>query len=75
MTRSLVISLILSIAAGTAAATVSIYAGFGWLAALALYSGVGSTSLVAFALIAAEAKAPATAKRKARPVQESPAYA
>jgi hypothetical protein len=68
VSRPIVLSLVLSILPAAAAAGLCLAAGGGWLAALALYAAVGSTSLIGFALVAAGlADLPSSAPRAAAP--------
>ena len=69
MNRSLVTSLILSMLAGLGSAVAAVAMGWGWIAALAAYSGVGSVSLLGIVfLVAARAERPAPVA--ARPAEE-----
>lgn len=71
MNRSLVTSLILSMLTGLGAAVAAVAMGWGWLAALAAYSGIGCVSLLGIVLvIAARAERPAPAAAPARPVEK-----
>lgn len=66
MNPVLVICLSLSVLTGLSAAVGAVLAGLGWLAAFAIYSVVGSLSLVVSAMIArpgAQRSAPLKARR------------
>lgn len=52
MNPILVVCLSLSILTGFSAAAVVVLAGMGWLAAFAIYSAVGSLSLLFFTMVA-----------------------
>lgn len=63
----LVVCLSLSIFTGFSAAAGVVLAGLGWLAAFAIYSAVGSLSLLAFTMVAQPgARSPTPAQAKAR---------
>ena len=53
MTRSLVVCLVIAIAAGLAAAVAALAAGLGPLVAFGLYSAIGSCTLATVATLAA----------------------
>ena len=74
MTRSLVICLLLSDLTGIAATGVALLAGWGWLAAFALYSMTGSASLVAALAVQVKAPLPIRARRNFR-TRKEPAFA
>jgi hypothetical protein len=75
MTHSLVICLLLALMTAIVAAAAALIAGWGWLAALAVYSLTGSVSLLA-AAVAMRARdhkpAPAAMPRAAK---DEPAFA
>lgn len=75
MNRSLVICLLFAIATAMAAAAAALLAGWGWLAALGLYSGVGSTSLLVFSLARAAAPRSTPVGRPADDAGKDPVYA
>lgn len=78
MTQSLVLCLLFALAAALTAATAAFLAGWGWLAVLGVYSGVGSTSLMMAAVArVAVAPRPAPLRRRQPPVlaEEDRAYA
>lgn len=76
MTRSLVICLLLSGLAGIAATAAALVAGWGWLAAFAIYSAAGSASLMAALAVQASAPSPVrAAPARDRRAKEKPAYA
>jgi hypothetical protein len=73
--QRLVICLGLSVIAGFSAAACVAGAGFGWIAAFASYSFVGSLSLVGFALAAHGLQTAAPARAKVERKAKSLAYA
>lgn len=74
MNRSLVLCLALSTATALAASVAALSAGWGWLPALAVYSGVGSTSLVACAALLAWASDLVASAAPARRSDKQPAF-
>lgn len=69
MNRTLVICLLVAVLAGLVATCSALLAGWGWLAAFALYSATGSASLIA-ALAALSEPQAAWAARRA-PVEQA----
>ncbi len=70
MNRILVLCLFVSMVVALFAAISALLAGWGWLAALAVYSGTGSFSLLMITLIV-QPGADRPAKPKARAAQEA----
>ncbi|MBA3324562.1 MAG: hypothetical protein H0T41_04615 [Rhodobacteraceae bacterium] len=75
MNQSLVNCLLFAGLIAVVATTSTVLAGWGWLAAFAVYSAAGSASLIAALAAQAETPSATGAVRKAQRRTEKPAYA